>query len=102
MYTFTPPPVYLDSGFKMVYNSTTPLTVGVLLVASNIQFADISSVDILTMCSTAYTALLPATAAAALAPLVSPIEVLYITEDGASPLAITGGAKIIITVRPQQ
>ncbi|KZV71536.1 class I glutamine amidotransferase-like protein [Peniophora sp. CONT] len=79
-----------------MYNNTTHLTVGVLLVTTNIQMVDIASADILTICSEAYLALLPPKAAA-LAALVSPIDIVYITEDGVSPLAITGGAKIVIT-----
>ncbi|KZV71535.1 class I glutamine amidotransferase-like protein [Peniophora sp. CONT] len=79
-----------------MYNNTTHRTVGVLLVSSNIQMADISSADILTICSEDYLSLL-SPKAAVLAPLVSPIDVVYITEDGTSPLAITGGAKIVIT-----
>ncbi|VDB94202.1 unnamed protein product [Peniophora sp. CBMAI 1063] len=79
-----------------MYNSTTPLTVGVLILRSHTQFSDISSVDILAMASTDYLSILGPNAAP-MAPLVSPMDIVYITEDGASPLAITGGAKIVIT-----
>ena len=81
-----------------MYNHTTHLTVGVLLLATNVQLADIASVDVLTMVGTDFIDTLPS--APALKALATPIKVVFISEDGSSPLAVTGGAKIVVTVRP--
>ncbi|KZV61097.1 class I glutamine amidotransferase-like protein [Peniophora sp. CONT] len=80
-----------------MYNNTTHLTVGVLLVDTSIQMSDIATVDILTMVSTNYMSILPPNLAPPAAALATPMDVVYITESGASPLTITGGAKIVIT-----
>ncbi|KZV61096.1 class I glutamine amidotransferase-like protein [Peniophora sp. CONT] len=79
-----------------MYSNTTHLTIGVLLVDNGIQLADISSADILGQLSTDYLAILPP-AAAALQALATPMDFVYITEDGASPLTLTIGAQIVVT-----
>ncbi|VDC00908.1 unnamed protein product [Peniophora sp. CBMAI 1063] len=79
----------------MYYSNITSLTIGVLLVNNGIQMTDVASVDVLTMVGKDYMTLLPNNPGAnAIASLASPMSVVYITENGTTPIALTGGAEI--------
>ncbi|VDC00931.1 unnamed protein product [Peniophora sp. CBMAI 1063] len=75
-----------------MYGHDTPITIGVLLVTSGVQMADIAPVDILCTVSTKYMAI-----PAALKAFATPMSVVYISENGASPLSISGDAGIVVT-----
>ena len=83
-----------------MFNNTTHLNVGVLLVHDRVQLADIAAVDIINHVSSLYFEILPKKAEV-LGVLTTPMNFHYITEDGAGPITISAAAKVAVTVRFQ-